>query len=161
VLGNRDTAALGADEIGFGSATLPPPAELVPLYPNLEGGLTPVDDATGTVGSLLDALVTVFVVVLELTTEAGLPSFEFEVPAVVVDNCLLGLAVFGGPATVAAIEGRGRCTPCRAGLCAGFDCAGIEEGGGRATEIDERSLAPVAAEVLVLLVVTDAARSEG
>lgn len=129
VVGNRDTAAAPTtDEIGFGTAELPPPAELVPLYPNLEGGLSPVDEATGAVGSLLGTLATVFAVVLELTTEAGLPSFDFEVPAA-ADNCLLGLAifdatpnvVFGGPATVSAIEGRGRCTPCRAGLCAGFD----------------------------------------
>jgi hypothetical protein len=170
-LGNRDTAAPTTDEIGFGSAEFSPPAELVPLYPNLEGGLIPVDEATGAVGSLLGTLVTAFVVVLELTTEVGLPSLDFAVPvALPADNCLLGLAifdatpnvVFGGPATVAAIEGRGRCTPCRAGLCAGFNCADIEEGGGRVAEIDERGgRAPVVAEVLVLLPVTDAARSGG
>ena len=173
VVGSRDAAVPTKDGVGFGSVELPPP-DVVPLYPNLEGCLSPVDEAAGAVGSLLGAQVTVFAVALALepTIEAGLPSFDFEVPvaALSTDTFSLDLVIFdgnpnvdfGGPATVAAFEGRGRFTPCRVGLCAGFNCAGIVGSGGRGAEIEGRGRATtVAAEVLVPVPMADVRRSGG
>ena len=131
---------------GFLGNTEPPPLEVVPLYPNREGGLSLVDE--GAVGRLPGAPVVAFIVVVELTTETGLSSLDSEIRATVpavTGAFSLGLAIFdpnpniafGGPATVAAFEGRGLCTPCRAGLCTGL-CAGGGGSGGRVVDIEGR-----------------------
>lgn len=171
VVGSRDAAVPTKDGVGFGRVELPPP-DVAPPYPNLEGCLSPVDEAAGAVGSLLGAQVTVFAVALEPTIEVGLPSFDFAVPvaALSADTFSLDLVIFdgnpnvdfGGPATVAAFEGRGRFTPCRVGLCAGFDCARIVGSGGRGAEIEGRGRATtVATEVLVPVPMADVRRSGG
>lgn len=160
--GNRDVAP-AADEVGFGNAK--PPLEAAPPYPNRDGCLSPFEAAAGAIGSLLGSPVLFFPVMLDSTMEIGLPrfNFEFQVAAPSTDAFSLGLitfdpnpnVVFGGPATVAAFEGRGLCTPRRVGLCTGFCWTGVGGTGGRGAEIDG---CPAAVEELPPMFGVDAAR---
>jgi hypothetical protein len=76
--GNRDIPTPAVDEDDFGNAELAPPGA-APPYPNREGCLSPVDEATAAdaIGSLLGAALLVFEGTLESTVEVGLPSLDF------------------------------------------------------------------------------------